>query len=65
MLPWAIGKLSIQLGPEMKQYLAIILLALIENINREYTTKGLLENAAITIGRLGYSCPNEVAPHLS
>lgn len=62
---WAIGELSIQLGPEMKQYLSIILLTLIENINREHTPKRLLENTAITIGRLGYSCPNEVAPYLS
>ena len=61
---WAIGELSIQLGPEMKQYLSIILLTLIENINREHTPKRLLENTAITIGRLGYSCPNEVAPYL-
>ena len=62
---WAIGELSIQLGPEMKQYLSIILLTLIENINREHTPKRLLEKTAITIGRLGYSCPNEVAPYLS
>ena len=55
---WAIGELSIQLCPEMKQYLSIILLTLIENINREHTPKRLLENIAITIGRLGYSCPS-------
>uniref|UniRef100_A0A674NVI9 Transportin-1 n=1 Tax=Takifugu rubripes TaxID=31033 RepID=A0A674NVI9_TAKRU len=33
-------------------------------INRPSTPKTLLENTAITIGRLGYVCPQEVAPQL-
>ena len=42
-----------------------MLLKLIENINLEETPKTLLENTAITIGRLGLVCPNEVAPYLN
>ena len=61
---WAIGEISMQLGQDMKQYLPLILLRLIENINRPATPKNLLENTAITIGRLGFVCPNEVAPYL-
>ena len=58
---WAIGELSIQLGADMKTYLSLILEQLIENINCSTTPKTLLENTAITIGRLGLVCPNEVA----
>ena len=62
---WAIGELSIQLGADMKGYLPLVLGMLIENINRPNTPKTLLENTAITIGRLGLVCPQEVAPYLS
>ncbi len=62
---WSIGEVSIQLGADMKQYLPLVLLKLIENINLETTPKTLLENTAITIGRLGLVCPNEVSPYLN
>ena len=61
---WAIGELSLQLGGEMKPYLSMVLHQLIENINRPSTPKTLLENTAITIGRLGMVCPSDVAPYL-
>ena len=61
---WAIGELCIQLGSEMKSYHSLVLSKLIENINRPGTPKTLLENTAITIGRLGLVCPQEVAPYL-
>lgn len=62
---WSIGEVAIQLGADMKQYLPLLLFKLIENINGESTAKTLLENTAITIGRLGLVCPNEVAPFLN
>ena len=34
-------------------------------INRPNTPKTLLENTAITIGRMGFVCPAEVAPSLN
>uniref|UniRef100_A0A673AD48 Transportin-1 n=1 Tax=Sphaeramia orbicularis TaxID=375764 RepID=A0A673AD48_9TELE len=52
------------LGPEMQPYIAMVLHQLVEIINRPNTPKTLLENTAITIGRLGYVCPQEVAPML-
>uniref|UniRef100_A0AAR2KMM4 Importin subunit beta-1/Transportin-1-like TPR repeats domain-containing protein n=1 Tax=Pygocentrus nattereri TaxID=42514 RepID=A0AAR2KMM4_PYGNA len=61
---WAIGEISIQMGAEMQPYVSMVLHHLIEIINRPNTPKTLLENTAITIGRLGYVCPQEVAPML-
>uniref|UniRef100_A0AAY4APB4 Transportin-1 n=1 Tax=Denticeps clupeoides TaxID=299321 RepID=A0AAY4APB4_9TELE len=67
---WAIGEISIQMGADMQPYIAMVLHQLIEIINRPNTPKTLLENTerlrkpTITIGRLGYVCPQEVAPML-
>ena len=62
---WAIGEVSMKLRTSMKQYLHLILFRLIENINRPVTPKTLLENSAITLGRLGFVCPADVAPYLN
>nr|XP_009858661.1 transportin-1 [Ciona intestinalis] len=59
---WAIGEISIQLGPEMQPFISIMLGPLVAIINQQGTPKTLLENTAITIGRLGFVCPNDVAP---
>uniref|UniRef100_A0A8C1TXP4 Transportin-1 n=1 Tax=Cyprinus carpio TaxID=7962 RepID=A0A8C1TXP4_CYPCA len=61
---WAIGEIAIQMGTEMQPFVALVLNNLVEIINRPNTPKTLLENTAITIGRLGYVCPQEVAPML-
>ncbi|TRY96227.1 hypothetical protein DNTS_013744 [Danionella cerebrum] len=61
---WAIGEIAIQMGSEMQPYVPMVLQQLVEIINRPNTPKTLLENTAITIGRLGYVCPQEVAPML-
>ncbi|KAI3359256.1 hypothetical protein L3Q82_002775 [Scortum barcoo] len=61
---WAIGEISMQMGAEMQPYVGMVLPHLVEIINRPNTPKTLLENTAITIGRLGYVCPQEVAPQL-
>ena len=61
---WAIGELSMQLGPDMKTYLSLILEQLIDNLNQPTTPKTLLENTAITIGRLGLVCSSELAFYL-
>jgi len=61
---WAIGEISIKLGEEMRPYIALVLAQLIVIINKPNTPKTLLENTAITIGRLGYVCPHDVAPML-
>lgn len=61
---WAIGEISIKLGEDTRPYIPLVLDQLIHIINRPNTTKTLLENTAITIGRLGFVCPHEVAPVL-
>ncbi|ESO02172.1 hypothetical protein HELRODRAFT_65501 [Helobdella robusta] len=61
---WAIGEISIKTGEEMRPYIPLVLDRLIAIINRPNTTKTLLENTAITIGRLGLVCPDVVAPAL-
>jgi len=48
----------------MSPYCPLVLNNLILIINYPSTPKTLLENTAITIGRLGLVCPNEVAPSL-
>lgn len=58
---WAIGEISVKLGEDMREYVPIILNQLIVIMNRPNTPKTLLENTAITIGRLGLVCPHEVA----
>ncbi|XP_026462930.1 transportin-1-like [Ctenocephalides felis] len=61
---WAIGEISVKLGSDTKNYIPLVLNQLIDIINRPNTPKTLLENTAITIGRLGYVCPQDVAPML-
>jgi transportin-1 len=61
---WAIGEIAIKLGSEIKSYIPLLLNELINIINQFGSPKTLLENTAITIGRLGFVCPNEVAPIL-
>ncbi|ELU00071.1 hypothetical protein CAPTEDRAFT_126125 [Capitella teleta] len=61
---WAIGEISIKMGADMREYIPLVLNPLIQISNRPNTPKTLLENTAITIGRLGLVCPQEVAPVL-
>ena len=52
-------------GDDIKPFIPSILERLFELLkNEKVTPRTLLENAAITIGRLGCVCPKEVAPHL-
>lgn len=51
-------------GQEMSPYAPLVLNQLILIINYPTTPKTLLENTAITIGRLGLVCPAEVSPSL-
>ena len=61
---WAIGEIAIKFGSDMSQYVTILIEPLIEIINKPNTPKTLLENTAITIGRLGLVCPDHVSPYL-
>ncbi|ESP00524.1 hypothetical protein LOTGIDRAFT_112611 [Lottia gigantea] len=61
---WAIGEISLKMGADMEPYVKLVINPLIDIINRPNTPKTLLENTAITIGRIGLVCPAEVAPLL-
>lgn len=62
---WAIGEITMKMGPEIKAFLQIIFPPLLLVMMRDRpTAKTLQENCAITIGRLGIFCHDEIAPHL-
>jgi len=61
---WAIGEISIQLGEEIQPYVQTLIEHLVAIINQPATPKTLLENTAITIGRMGMVCPKDVAEFL-
>jgi hypothetical protein len=61
---WAIGEIAMQIGPDMKVWINDILQKVIQNMNKIDNNQSLLENTAITIGRLGLVCPEMLAPHL-
>jgi transportin-1 len=61
---WAIGEISMQVGKAIKPYVESIMAKLVHIINSQNVSISLMENAAITIGRLGLICPEVIAPHL-
>ena len=63
---WAIGEFLISLGTERsKPYCEAILTKEVQIINSKNLKLSLMENTAVTIGRLAYVCPDLVAPHLA
>ncbi len=63
---WAIGEVAIKVGGEMRPFAEAIMQRLIPIITRTegQINKSLVENTAITIGRLGLVVPDLVAPSL-
>lgn len=60
---WSIGEIAMRVGAEMAPLVPSIMGKLIMLING-YFARNLIENVAITIGRLGFVCPQAVAPYL-
>ncbi|WOL11529.1 transportin-1 [Canna indica] len=61
---WAIGELAVQVHQEIAPIVLTVVSCLVHVIqNPEGLNKSLLENSAITIGRLALVCPELVAPH--
>lgn len=52
------------LGEEIQPYVQTLIEHLVTIINQSQTPKTLLENTAITIGRMGMVCPKDVAEFL-
>jgi hypothetical protein len=61
---WALGEVALRLGGEIEPLADVVLPRLIRVINGTYISRCLVENAAITLGRLGLAVPHKVAPHL-
>jgi transportin-1 len=63
---WAIGEIAIKAGKEISPVVFNVISCLVPILkNSEGLHKSLLENSAITLGRLGWVCPDVVAPHLN
>lgn len=62
---WALGEIAVQVGPDMKPFAADIMNNILPIIQDPDNNIRLLENIAITIGRLGLVAPEIVAPGLA
>ncbi|XP_077248702.1 transportin-1-like [Tasmannia lanceolata] len=62
---WAIGELAIKFHQEVSPIVLTVISCLVPILqNAEGLNKSLLENSAITLGRLGWVCPELVSPHM-
>ncbi|XP_039127220.1 transportin-1 [Dioscorea cayenensis subsp. rotundata] len=62
---WAIGELAIKVRREVSPVVLTVSSCLIPILkNAEGLNKSLLENSAITLGRLSWACPELLAPHM-
>nr|PNR26375.1 hypothetical protein PHYPA_030950 [Physcomitrium patens] len=62
---WAIGEVAIKVRSEISPIVLTVISPLVRILsNTEGLNKSLLENSAITLGRLGWVCPEIVAPHM-
>lgn len=62
---WAVGEIAIKVSAdELMPYIPSLMERLSLILKTEGILSGLQENAAITVGRLGYLCPMQVSPML-
>lgn len=61
---WAAGEIALKWGTEIRDYVEPLLQRLFPLMVNPQIQRTLLENVAITIGRIGLVCPTLVAPHL-
>jgi hypothetical protein len=61
---WALGEIAVKIGEDMKPYILPAVHRLVPIMNKLNLNRNLLENTAITLGRLGLVAPESVAPHL-
>ncbi|KAJ6821666.1 putative transportin-1 [Iris pallida] len=62
---WAIGELAVKVHKEISPVVVTVISCLVPILqNPEGLNKSLIENSAITLGRLGWVCPDLVAPHI-
>lgn len=61
---WAVGEIAVHMRADIRQYVPMVLGQLLTNINQPGIPRTLLDNTAISIGRLSYACPDDIAPVL-
>ncbi|KAK8622254.1 hypothetical protein V6N13_117177 [Hibiscus sabdariffa] len=62
---WAIGELAIKVPQEVSPFVMTVISCLVPILqHREGFNKSLVENSAITLGRLAWVCPDVVSPHM-
>jgi transportin-1 len=61
---WALGEICLRAPDDVRPFAPAMMTHLVPLINRLQINRGLLENAAITIGRLGLVAPDVVAVNL-
>lgn len=61
---WSAGEIAARAGSKFQPFVEPLYQGLIEIIKNEECPDGANENAAITLGRMGLACPEQMAPHL-
>ncbi|KAK2974298.1 hypothetical protein RJ640_026859, partial [Escallonia rubra] len=62
---WAIGELAIKVNQEISPIAMTVISCLVPILQHaEGLNKSLIENSAITLGRLAWVCPELVSPHM-
>lgn len=61
---WSAGEIAARAGPKFQPYVDPLFQGLIEIVKNEECPDGANENAAITLGRMGLACPEQMAAHL-
>ncbi|KXJ93251.1 armadillo-type protein [Microdochium bolleyi] len=61
---WSAGEIAIQPHADLSPYVSELFEGYFKIITNPGIPKGVTENAAIALGRLGYSCSAQLAPHL-
>ncbi|KAL6963674.1 hypothetical protein U1Q18_034680 [Sarracenia purpurea var. burkii] len=62
---WAIGELAVKVRQEISPIVMTVISSLVPILQHaEELNKSLIENSAITLGRLAWVCPELVSPHM-
>ncbi|GFS34682.1 transportin 1 [Actinidia rufa] len=62
---WAIGELAMKVRQEISPVVMTVISSLVPILHHaEELNKSLIENSAITLGRLAWVCPELVSPHM-
>ncbi|EFX01344.1 importin beta-2 [Grosmannia clavigera kw1407] len=61
---WSAGELAVQLGDGMRPHVDSLLKSFVAILTDPHVPRGVNENAAIALGRLGLGCSEALAPHL-